>query len=377
MSQQLLLTAREQAEGSESAVRAAAMMHIARVLARSDEAAAVALLKRGLTLAKNLDGETAELLLNNAVFLAAAVSPRDAFQLYADQKTEREKWFGGHGSPVVGLANAMAQHGHIRELLAYFDDPPPGERFPLYFVGNLSRECPDDETRLKLLRVSAQAFRKQDQDDSHPHERQAFGGIFAGYWHLLPAGEARPLLLEIVHVVLKQQAESEQKSIWIGYPTPICVYLPKSNFAPVPKVCRSSGASPPFAGRRHLRNGVSRQPSLKRFLAPSCSTSAVRNAHGSRARKSSGRANAGITGIHSTLADYARDARINGNSPDVSSVEQCLRTSNGTWRIELVSAPHAIRLRKQTSLTASGYMVRHPESGQLEAKCGMHSPCCA
>jgi hypothetical protein len=210
MSQQLLLTACEQAESSEPAVRAAALMHIARVLARSDEAAAVALLKRGLTLAKNLDGETAELLLNNAVFLAAAVSPRDAFQLYAHQKTEREKRFGRHGSPVVGLANAMAQHGHIREFLAYFDNAPLGERFPLYFVGNLSRECPDDETRLKLLRVSAQAFRNQDPDDSHPHERQSFGGIFGRYWHLLPAGEARPLLLEIVDAVFKQEAESHR-----------------------------------------------------------------------------------------------------------------------------------------------------------------------
>ena len=121
----------------------------------------------------------------------------------------------------------------------------------------------------------------------------------------------------------------EQKSIWIGYPTPVCVHLPKSNFAPVPKISRSSAVSPPFARRKHLRNGVPRQPSLKRFLAPSYPASAVRNANGSRARKSSGRASAGITGIHSKLADYARDARINGNTPDVSSVEQCLRISNG------------------------------------------------
>lgn len=206
----LVASATKQADHSEPAVRASALMHIARILARSDEAAAVALLKQGLTLAKNLDAETAELLLNNAVFLAAAVSPPDAFQLYADQRTEREKRFGRHGRPVVGLANAMAQHGHIREFLAYFDDPPPGERFPLYFVTNLSRECPDDETRLKLLRLSALAFRTQDEDDSHPHERQAFGGIFARYWQLLPVGEAHPLLLEIVHAGLKQEAESRR-----------------------------------------------------------------------------------------------------------------------------------------------------------------------
>ncbi len=58
--------------------------------------------------------------------------------------------------------------------------------------------------------MSAQAFRNQDQDDSHPQERQAFGGIFARYWHLLPASEARLLLLEIVHAVLKQEGKSHR-----------------------------------------------------------------------------------------------------------------------------------------------------------------------
>src|ERR1039458_3983069 len=42
MSQQLLLAACEQAERSETAVRAAALMHIARVVARSDQTAAAA-----------------------------------------------------------------------------------------------------------------------------------------------------------------------------------------------------------------------------------------------------------------------------------------------------------------------------------------------
>ena len=61
MSQQLLLTAREQAERSEPAVRAAALMHIARVLARSDQAAAEQLLEQGIALAKELDGDAASL----------------------------------------------------------------------------------------------------------------------------------------------------------------------------------------------------------------------------------------------------------------------------------------------------------------------------
>jgi hypothetical protein len=55
MLQQLLLSACEQADHSETAVRAAALMHIARVLARSDQAAAEQLLEQGIALAKQID----------------------------------------------------------------------------------------------------------------------------------------------------------------------------------------------------------------------------------------------------------------------------------------------------------------------------------
>jgi hypothetical protein len=51
MSLQLLSAAREQAEQSDSAVLAAALMHIARVLARSDLTTAAELLDRGIGIA--------------------------------------------------------------------------------------------------------------------------------------------------------------------------------------------------------------------------------------------------------------------------------------------------------------------------------------
>jgi hypothetical protein len=53
------------------------------------------------------------------------------------------------GGAVVGLVNAMAEHGHVDDALAYLNDPLPGDCFPLHFVNNLARECRDDETRLK------------------------------------------------------------------------------------------------------------------------------------------------------------------------------------------------------------------------------------
>src|SRR5262249_48893606 len=86
MSQQLLLGAYEQAERSEPAVRGAALMHIARVMARSDQATAEQLLKQGIALAKTIEGAPSALLLRNAIYLAAAVSAKDALLLYAKRR---------------------------------------------------------------------------------------------------------------------------------------------------------------------------------------------------------------------------------------------------------------------------------------------------
>ena len=99
-------------------------MHVARVLARSDQAAAEEMLERAIGLARELEGNTASLLLGNAVFLAAAVSPKQALRLYAERR--RPVPFGG---AVTGLVNAMAQHGHVADAIAYLNDPLPGTVF--------------------------------------------------------------------------------------------------------------------------------------------------------------------------------------------------------------------------------------------------------
>lgn len=209
MPQQLLLMSCEQAERSEPAVRAGAFLHIARVLARSDRDAAVGLLERGIRLAREQDNETASLLLANGVYLTAAVSPRHAIALYADQKASRSIHFR-HDRSVVGMVNAMAQHGHIRDVLAYFEGPLPGDRFPLDFVGNLSRECRDDKTRLGLLSLAVREWKKGDWKNAHPGEgrpAQSFVFLFAHYWRLLPEEEARLLLREAIQWVREAPTE--------------------------------------------------------------------------------------------------------------------------------------------------------------------------
>lgn len=205
MSQQLLLAACQQAERSEPAVRAAALMHIARVLARSDQVAAEQLLERGINLAKEVNGDAASLLLQNAIYLAAAVSPKHAVPLYAEYR--RPDRFG---SAVIGLVNTMAEHGHASDAIDYLKNPLPGDRFPLHFVGNLERECRDDETRLRLLRAAIQAWEKRDP--VRPDSRERFTGLafiifFGRYWNLLSPQVVAPVLEELVEYASGMESE--------------------------------------------------------------------------------------------------------------------------------------------------------------------------
>jgi len=204
MSEQLLLSACEQAERSEPVVRAAALMHIARVMARSDQAVAEQLLDQGIALAETIEGDAPSLLLRNATCLAAAVSAKHALTLYA--KYRQPDPFDG---PVVALVNVMAQHGHIRDAITYLRDPLPGDHFPLHFVGNLERECHDDETRRELLELAIREWR-----NPAPPERLgrdfaplAFAGIFSRFWNLLPREVAAPVLRELADWALQMKAE--------------------------------------------------------------------------------------------------------------------------------------------------------------------------
>jgi hypothetical protein len=204
MSQQLLQMACEQAERSEPAVRAAALMHIARVLARSDQVAAEQLLEQGIALAKKIEGDAPSLLLSNAISLAAAVSAKHALPLYAEYRTMDP--FGG---PVISLVNVMAEHGHIADAIAYLSDPLPGDRFPLHFVNNLERGCPDDESRRRLLELAIREWRNPAPREGPDKQfaAQSFTALFGRCWDLLPREVATSVLRELVDWALLMKSE--------------------------------------------------------------------------------------------------------------------------------------------------------------------------
>jgi len=211
MLQQLLLSACEQADHSETAVRAAALMHIARVLARSDQAAAEQLLEQGIALAKQIDVDATSLLLCNAISLAAAVSAKHALPLYVEHR--RNDPFGG---AVVSLVNVMAQHGHISDAIAYLSDPLPGDRFPLHFVNNLERECHDDDTRRQLLELAIRDWKNAAPREAGPEEQftaLSFSGLFGRFWNLLPREVATPVLRELIDWALDMKSEPCQYTL--------------------------------------------------------------------------------------------------------------------------------------------------------------------
>jgi hypothetical protein len=207
----LLASGANQAEQSEPAVRPAALMHIARVIACSDQAAAEQLLEQGIALAERIEGDASSLLLRNAVSLAAAVSAKHALPLYAKYGK-----VGPLRRSVVVLVNNLAQHGHIDDAIAYLRSPLPGDRFPLDFVNNIERECRDDETRRELLELAVREWRNPTPHEEGPEERNAgpaFAGLFSRFWNLLPREVAVPVSRELVNGILEMKSEPREYTL--------------------------------------------------------------------------------------------------------------------------------------------------------------------
>jgi hypothetical protein len=196
---QLLMAAREQAERSEPAVRAAALLHIARALLPFDQVEAVRALETGIGRAQEIPEEARSIVLGEAAYLAAAVSPEHALPLYAAFGKRDDPW----GGSVIRLVNVMATHGHAAEAIAYLNDPLPGDRFPLSMVNNIAAACRDDGTRLDLLRSAIHAWRDPARAYFGGFGSEAFVGFFARCWTLLPREEALRTVREITEWILQ------------------------------------------------------------------------------------------------------------------------------------------------------------------------------
>jgi len=186
-------------------VKAAALLHLARVLTAFDKAEAERVLDTGIALAFEVPKPAGDALLTQAVTLAAAVSPQRALRL---MPLVAAPW---HRSTDRIIFN-MLRHGHIADAVSYLSDPPPMERYPFSAAIEAIGHSGDEETRRKVLRAAIRARLGESSSWA-----DGFEFLFALWWLVLPVDEAAALVREIVQRTIEErdgEIEAKFSSGW-------------------------------------------------------------------------------------------------------------------------------------------------------------------
>ena len=191
-----LLAAMLQAEQSEPSVRTAALLRIARVLAKTDQGEAERLLDRGLALLAELpDGERAA-IAPQAMCLAACVAPDRAFALRAttSDPVGNEKFLFD-----------MVHHGHVAAAVDYLTQWSEDGEFPYHAAFETISSTKDDDTRRGILRSGLRAWHRRA--DSTWHSLDSLLQLFRFHWRLLPEDEARDAVRSLVGIMRERPDE--------------------------------------------------------------------------------------------------------------------------------------------------------------------------
>jgi hypothetical protein len=226
MLEDLLENARQQAERSNSSVRAAALLRIARTESAGDISRARRTLLEGLDAVRKLPSAVREDFLDEARGVAAAVSPK----MLADIPLTR------HGGPrerftSVNIVQTMLAHGHVDAAFDYLmrhDDPAS---FPFRSVGGvlhrLDPNIPEGAARrMMLLRHAVDAWHQRPSGQPHhDHERGHFVGIFGHFWKEFPSEEA----LALARSIVDRAAEEPDAGTSAGYMNGVHFTSPRQN----------------------------------------------------------------------------------------------------------------------------------------------------
>ena len=201
MPDDLLGTARGQAEKTEPSVRAAALLRIARAESGQDVSRALNTLLDSLELVQRLPNSERSHLLEEARSVAAAVSPELLDDIPISRRGGLERFASGN------LVRVMLAHGHRDAAVNYLlrcDDPAS---FPFEYVGNvfyeLDRHSSDSAARkVSILRHAVEMWRRSPTGPHH-HERGRFVHLFSFFWKELPPEEA----IAVAHTIVERAAE--------------------------------------------------------------------------------------------------------------------------------------------------------------------------
>ena len=201
MSQQLLGDAFDQAQHAGPDVRAAAYLHIARVLYRFDPAQALSLVDQAIAIVETLGGDLRIPMQRAAIALAATVAPATALRLVSTWQVEDR-----YGASIVTMALFnMMSHGHRAEAVAFLCAPLEGVAYPFDAAMNAIGPETSDEDRVRLLRGAITALRKQAESAPVVDPLQmahGFAHLFTRHWRILPEREARDVVREIAQWIL-------------------------------------------------------------------------------------------------------------------------------------------------------------------------------
>jgi len=193
MLEQLLSEARTQAGQSDPPVKAAALLHLARVWTAFDKAEAERLLEEGVALVLEIPQPEGDPLRSQAITIAAAVSPSHALRLLPHVTGH------AHGRAATIVFN-MLRHGHLSDAISFLSDPPRGEQYP-YTAAleaiSLSRE--DETSQRNILRAAIRARLEESGSPGH-----GFDMLFSFWRGLLPDQEARTVVRNIVRRIVEE-----------------------------------------------------------------------------------------------------------------------------------------------------------------------------
>ena len=193
---QELLPAMLQAEQSEPSVRTAALLRIARVLAKADQREAERLLDRGLALLAELPEEERAAIAPQARCLAACVAPDRAFALRAVTS-------GPFGNEKFLFD--MVSHGHAAAAVEYLTQWSEDGEFPCSAASETMSYAKDDDTRRDILRSGLRAWHRRA--DKTWHSLQSLLQLLQCHWRLLPDDEARNAVRSLVGIMRERPDE--------------------------------------------------------------------------------------------------------------------------------------------------------------------------
>jgi len=186
--EQLLSEVREEIEKLDAPVKAAALLHVARVVARFDSEEGQRVLERGIALVAEMREPPGQPLLGQAVYLAAAVAPQRAFQLMPSVKGPFHRISDGV------IYNALS-HGFPEDAAAWLSEPPDDVGYPFRAASQaIGYSRGDEEAARKIMRGAIRAWRKH----SKPDRSEEFEEIFVYCRRWIPAAEAEDVVREIV-----------------------------------------------------------------------------------------------------------------------------------------------------------------------------------